>query len=140
MNDDEIERRLQDLGTATRPPDGFAKAVMDRIERAAPPRPVPAIRITSRPAIWAAAAIVSLATSTAVLIAWHVHRPTSPPNQGVVVQTFTESLPTLADYRRAYLKSPEALDALLRERPAAGVADPPVRAADLSRPELNLYE
>src|SRR5690349_7859205 len=99
MNDDKIEQRLRDLGAATRPPDRFAKAVMDRIERAAPPRPVPAIRITSRPVIWAAAAIVSLATSTAVLIAWRVHHPTSPQNRDVVVQTSPESLPTLADYR-----------------------------------------
>lgn len=141
MNDHDIEQRLRAIGDATRPRGSITRSVMERIDGVEMPHSV-TFRNTfiSSLRTWAAAAVVILAASVAAVMAWRAFRAAGPLHVAPppILAREEGGIPTVADYRRAYMKSSDQFDALLRQAPATGTPEPVVRAADVSRPELNL--
>jgi len=148
--DHHLEERLRQLGKATEAPESLVGGVMQRIEESAGwgksgRHGIPWGRSGHRRAaiVAVAACIAGLAIATPVL-----RNPA--PRHAVLVHPWSGPLepanlsPTLAEYQHAMVQSPEALDALLQQRPAQDVHGAPVgaelKAADVFRSDLTLYE
>ncbi len=150
MMDQQIEQRLQRLGEATEPPVSLLAGVMQRIEESAGPGD-----IAERGRPWGrvgycAAAIVAAACIAGLAVAAHVLRHPAPRPDVVIRRQNdragrpADGSPTFAEYQHAMVQSPEALDALLQQRPAQTGAGTParadLRAGDVFRSDLNLYQ
>ena len=147
---DQIEQGLQRLGEATEPPASLVAGVMQRIEESAGPEEIAERRRPWGRIGYRAAAIVAAACIAGLAVAAHMLRHPAP-RPDVVVRPHNDPAgrpadvsPTFADYQRAMVQSPEALDALLQQRPAQAGAGTPVRAdlraGDVFRSDLNLYQ
>jgi len=144
MNPEKLEEHLKALGAATSPRHSLVDGVMERLSHVQSPRPM-TMRRGSSLYVRAGAALLAVAASVAIVVTGmhlsggprHVDDPRGVP---VKVVSGTASTPMLADYRRAVFKSPEALDAMLREPAASGgsLPEPAIRACDFSRVALNL--
>jgi hypothetical protein len=147
MTDAEIEDDLKRLGRATEPQNLMVSSVMRRIAEI----PSPAMRPVSRRNSRVAATIVlAAAACIAVLIFVLRSSPEPKPRRQLVVVPQThpsafseaEAFPRLADYRRAYERSPDAFEALLQQ-PASKTshrADPVLRASDASDVDSKFYQ
>jgi hypothetical protein len=150
MKDQEIENRLKQLGRATQPRASMVESVMQRVEQVpAPGMDAISGSHTASLRIYRAAAML-LAAAACIAALMFVLRSGSEPKprppfvdlpQTLPADQPNELIPRLIDYQRAIVQSPEALEALLQRRPveSGGREEPVVRAADMSRSDLNLY-
>jgi hypothetical protein len=152
MTQRQIEQHLTDLGEATKPPATLAHDVMRRIEASAGcGGGTDAVRYAPRARRlgYRVAAVVALAAGIAAGVVVTTFRHTAGPQPEVVISLPPPAAkpanpsPSLADYRRALVQSPEALDALLQQRPEDGRPNPrthvELRAGDVSWIILDSY-
>lgn len=154
MKDEKIEQDLIRLGETMRV--SLVENVMQRIEHRAGEAQgfeslgVPSHRASSpipHRSMYLIRALCALAASVAILIfatQWKTRSEpyrkniVAPPKNSVVVKN--DSFPTLADFQRAYAKSPDALDVLLQQSSNSVTARPSMRAGDVLRSDLNLFQ
>ncbi|HEY8746923.1 MAG TPA: hypothetical protein VIM11_03035 [Tepidisphaeraceae bacterium] len=150
MKDHEIENGLKRLGRETEPRTSMVDAVMRRVEQISTTESDANFSKSagSRRIYRTAAMFIAVAACVAVsiLVIRSISSPTPTKPIVIVPQTYPADppenrVPRLIDYQRAYVQSPEALEALLQQRPveSGGREEPVVRAADISRSDLNLY-
>ena len=143
--DHDLEQKLKDLAAATAPANPLVTRVMQRVNEARPPQRRILFRLLAAPPVVRAsvAAVVAVAAGVAVIAAaLHAFRPPNTPAPLVEVQKPSPDVLAVRvlDIRRIDFRSTDSLDALLREGASAPSRDTVIRAAELSRPDLDLYQ
>ena len=143
MTDRDLEQKLKELAAATAPPPSLATRVMGRVSQAHPPRRRNVFRFLPASVGWRAAAAVVVIAAGVAVVAVGLHSSRDPHPPAPIVEDQVEPVDPagvrVLDLRRIDLKSPVALDNLLRGGSPVASDDSVVRVADRSRSDLNLY-
>jgi hypothetical protein len=132
MTNDPLESELETMGP--RPlSEGFMVRFDARLSAGRPARRLAGIMA----ALVAAAACVAVAV-VAKRLAWvpHASQP-RPVVSRQIERPEPKPIATLAQYQRAYQKSPETLEAMLQQRPAGATKQPVDHSYDVVRYDVN---
>ena len=143
MTERDIEQNLRELGSATAPRHSLVAGVMERVGRARQPRGRRFLGFAVASPGFRAAAAILVMSGIAVVIDVGLRGLRTPEDPAPLIDVRKPSDGALAvrvlDIRRVDLKSPDALDELLREGSPLASRDSVIRVADVSRSDLNLY-